>query len=215
MNREVPKEHLQGFTAQRWGKFHLPFDRKRRLCYHVTNDAERKMVNMATKEKLSREVRTYENEEIRVTWNPEACVHAGACVRGNSRVFDPARCPWIDLTQAPAKEIASVIGNCPSGALRVEMKNPVRIVFEEEACRSAAYRDDVQIGECEFLISGNRWTLTHTGVRPGFEGQGIARMLVEKVIEEARRRKAHIVPVCSYARKMMLGREAYRDVLAP
>ena len=81
-----------------------------------------------------------ENEEIRVTWNPEACVHAGACVRGNSRVFDPARCPWIDLTQAPAKEIASVIGNCPSGALRVEMKNPVRIVFEEEACRSAAYR---------------------------------------------------------------------------
>jgi len=170
---------------------------------------------MAAKENLNREVRTYENEEIRVIWNPESCTHVGECVRGNPLVFDPMRRPWIDLTQACAKDIAAVIDRCPSGALRAEMKTPVRIAFEEEACRSAAYRDDVQIGECEFLVSGNLWTLTHTGVRPGFEGQGIARKLVEKVIEEARRRGAVIAPVCSYARKMMLGRETYRDVLAP
>ena len=89
----------------------------------------------------------------------------------------------------------------------------MRIVFEEERNRSAAYDGEEQIGECEFSPSGDAWEITHTVVRPEYGGQGIARMLVGKVIEEARARKMKIVPVCSYAKKMMEGKEEYRDVL--
>ena len=91
--------------------------------------------------------------------------------------------------------------------------NPITIVFEEARNRSAAYVDGKQIGECEFRVSGNRWVIAHTGVRTGYGGQGIAGQLVEKVIEEARARQLKIIPRCPYARKLMTGKEAYRDVL--
>ncbi|MBR0151241.1 MAG: N-acetyltransferase [Synergistaceae bacterium] len=89
----------------------------------------------------------------------------------------------------------------------------VSIVFEENANRSAAYDGHNQIGECEFTVSSGTWTITHTGVRPEYGGQGIARRLVEKVIEEARSRSVKIIPVCSYAVKLMEGSEEYSDVL--
>ncbi len=95
-----------------------------------------------------------------------------------------------------------------------ELKGNIAIVFEEDAHRSAAYAGGAQIGECEFSPSGDVWTITHTGVRPSHEGRGIAGKLVRKVIEEARARKRKIRPVCSYAQKMMNGKEEYKDVLS-
>ena len=89
----------------------------------------------------------------------------------------------------------------------------LNITFDPAACCSEAYIDGVQVGECEYIDDGGVWTITHTGVRPEFGGRGIARMLVEKVIEEARARQKKIRPICSYAAKMMNGKEEYGDVL--
>lgn len=36
--------------------------------------------------------KTFENEHIKVFWNPKACTHAGICVRGNGNVC--SRMPW-------------------------------------------------------------------------------------------------------------------------
>ena len=157
--------------------------------------------------------KTYENDEIEVFWNPTICQHAGKCAGGNRSVFDPKRRPWIDLSQASAKEIAAIIDQCPSKALQYELKNSVSIVFEENSNRSAAYKDEKLIGECEFSASEKMWVIAHTGVRPAYEGQGIARKLVESVIEAARTKKVKIVPLCPYAKKMMAGKEEYKDVL--
>jgi predicted GNAT family acetyltransferase len=92
-------------------------------------------------------------------------------------------------------------------------RRPVEVVFEQGNCRSAAYLDEEQIGECEFLVKGNEWTIVHTGVRPEFGGQGIAKRLVECVIKAARMEGAKIRPLCSYAERMMMGKDEYRDVL--
>ena len=169
---------------------------------------------MSKREELeARGFKTYENEEIQVFWNPSLCQHAGKCARGLPGVFDPKRRPWVDLTQGSAKEIAAIIDQCPSKALQYELKNPVTVVFEEACQRSAAYKDGKLIGECEYCFAGGKWAITHTGVRPAYEGQGIARRLVEKVIEEARTRDVKILPLCPYAQKVMLGKEEYKDVL--
>ena len=78
---------------------------------------------MSKKEELEkRGYKTYENDDIRVFWNPEVCEHAAECVMGNINVFDPSRRPWIDLSKAPAKEIAEIIDRCPSKALQYELK---------------------------------------------------------------------------------------------
>lgn len=94
-----------------------------------------------------------------------------------------------------------------------KMKDPVAVVFEEAANRSVAYKEGELIGECEFSVSEQIWIIDHTGVLPAYGGQGIARRLVEKVIEEARARQIKILPLCSYASKMMEGKTEYQDVL--
>ena len=90
----------------------------------------------------------------------------------------------------------------------------ITIVFEEGQNRSAAYDGDKLIGECEYIPTDNTWSITHTGVREAYGGKGIARMLVLKVIEAARSKGVKINPVCSYAQKMMNGKEEFQDVLA-
>ena len=169
---------------------------------------------MSKREELEAQgYKTYENDEIQVFWNPNVCQHIGKCAGGNRSVFDPKRRPWIDLSQAPAKEIAAIIDQCPSKALQYELKNQVSVVFEKDAQRSAAYKDGKLIGECEFSASERRWIIAHTGVRPAYEGQGIARRLVECVIEAARSEQVKIIPLCPYAKKMMAGKDEYKDVL--
>ena len=78
---------------------------------------------MSIKEELISEgYKAYENDEIIVFWKPDLCEHATECIRGNNNVFDVSRRPWVDLSQAPASEIAEIIDKCPSEALKYALK---------------------------------------------------------------------------------------------
>jgi hypothetical protein len=89
----------------------------------------------------------------------------------------------------------------------------MQIVFEAEQPRSAAYDKEKLIGVAEIEDTHGCWVITHTEVDPAYGGQGIARRLIEEIVAEARRAGKKIVPLCSYADKMMTGKEEYRDVL--
>ena len=113
---------------------------------------------MSMKEQLEQQgFKTYENDAICVFWRPSMCTHSGKCVMGNNAVFDPLRRPWIDLSQADTKEIAAIIDQCPSKALHYELKEAIRVVFEESKQQAAAYDGEKM-----------------TGVRPEYSGLGIA-----------------------------------------
>jgi len=90
----------------------------------------------------------------------------------------------------------------------------MQIVFEPEHFRSAAYDGETRVGVAEIEDTRGCWVITHTEVDPAYGGQGIARRLIEEIIAEARHTGKKIVPVCSYAEKMMRDREEYTDVLA-
>ena len=90
----------------------------------------------------------------------------------------------------------------------------MNIVWEAGARRSAAYDGEKRISVAEIEDEGARWVITHTEVDPAYGGQGIARRLIEEVIAAARRDGAKIVPLCSYAAKMMRRTDEYADVLA-
>ena len=89
----------------------------------------------------------------------------------------------------------------------------MQIVFEPEHFRSAAYDGETRVGIAKFEEARGCWVITHTEVDPTYGGQGIAHRLIEEVVAEARRAGKKIVPLCSYADKMMTGNAAYRDVL--
>ena len=51
----------------------------------------------------------------------------------------------------------------------------IRVVFEEAERQAAAYDGDKQIGECQYRVDGvGKWVIVHTGVRPEYNGRGIA-----------------------------------------
>lgn len=69
---------------------------------------------------------TYENDDIKVTWNLKRCIHAEECVHGLNDVFNPNQKPWIQPEKRTADEIADVIERCPTGALHYEIKKEER-----------------------------------------------------------------------------------------
>ena len=55
--------------------------------------------------------------------------------------------------------------------------------------------------------------IEHTYVGDELRGCGIARKLLDQVVETARLENRKIVPVCSYAKKVMTGNEEFKDIL--
>jgi uncharacterized Fe-S cluster protein YjdI len=66
--------------------------------------------------------KTYEGDDIDVSFDPELCEHSGECVRGLPAVFDTKRRPWILPDAADPESVAEQVRRCPSGALRFELK---------------------------------------------------------------------------------------------
>ena len=77
-----------------------------------------------------------------------------------------------------------------------------------------AWLDDVQVGELTYQrTTPERMIIDHTRVFEGFEGQGIARQLVMATVDFARQHGRTIVPVCSYAHKVLTRTDEYMDIL--
>ena len=89
----------------------------------------------------------------------------------------------------------------------------IRIEYSEKTNQSLAFHGDKIIGRCDYQIKEGKWYITHTVVMSEYGGGGIAKQLVKEVIEQARKRNIKIVPICSYAQKMMLDSDEYKDVL--
>ena len=147
--------------------------------------------------------RIYENEDITVFWDSDKCRHAKVCVHQSPTVFNKDKRPWIDIGGAPTAQIWQTVSQCPSGALTCAYNHDIKIIFDESRCSTLALDGDTEVGECCYEASADTWTIVHTGVRPEYEGKGIAKRLVFKLTEEAEKRKLSVVPVCSYAAKIL------------
>ncbi|MFG1361392.1 GNAT family N-acetyltransferase [Xanthobacter pseudotagetidis] len=59
-----------------------------------------------------------------------------------------------------------------------------------------------------------RMIITHTGVPPAFEGQGIAAQLVDAAVAAARAEGWKITPLCSYVAARFRRHPEWHDLLA-
>ena len=79
----------------------------------------------------------------------------------------------------------------------------VKIIFDKDNNQAIAYDNNLKIGECVFLESEDLWNIIHTEVNNNYQGQGIAKKLVECVIENAKKCNKKIEADCSYAKKIL------------
>lgn len=79
----------------------------------------------------------------------------------------------------------------------------IEIKFEKVNNKSVAYDNDMKIGECDFIEVEECWNIIHTEVSDLYQGQGIARRLVESIIENAKKCNKKLIAECSYAKKVI------------
>ena len=63
----------------------------------------------------------------------------------------------------------------------------IEIVFKLDENKAIAYDSENKVGECDFEKIDDIWNITHTEVDSDYQGQGIARKLVENVIENSQK----------------------------
>ena len=79
----------------------------------------------------------------------------------------------------------------------------VKIIFDKDNNQAIAYDNNLKIGECVFLESEDSWNIIHTEVNNNYQGQGIAKKLVECVIEAAKEKTKKVIAECSYAKRIL------------
>lgn len=89
----------------------------------------------------------------------------------------------------------------------------IKIIYEAENKRVAAYDGDKEIGESIYSQSKDIWIIDHTFVETDYGGQGLAGKLVAKLVEEARKAQVKIMPLCPFAKKEFDKTPEYADVL--
>ena len=66
-----------------------------------------------------------------------------------------------------------------------------------------------------YARDGDLIALQHTEVPPALEGQGIARRLVQAVLDDVRARGLAVIPNCPYVRSFLRKHPSYRDLVHP
>ena len=79
----------------------------------------------------------------------------------------------------------------------------IRIEFDIKNNKSIAFDDKIIVGVCEYIVQEEIWNIVHTEVDKNYQGQGIARRLVESIIEEAKKNNKKLIADCSYAAKVI------------
>jgi len=55
-----------------------------------------------------------------------------------------------------------------------------------------------QLGEMVVSISGNNLTVYHTEVVPEAEGKGLAKKMLQEMVDYARKNSLKVIPLCPY-----------------
>ena len=60
----------------------------------------------------------YRGQDVEVSFDLDICIHVAECLRGDPKVFQLRRRPWVLPDAGDANVIAEVVERCPSGALQ-------------------------------------------------------------------------------------------------
>ena len=79
----------------------------------------------------------------------------------------------------------------------------IQIKYLEEEKRAVAMDEEQMAGECTYVEADGRWIIEHTRVKPEYGGRGIAKLLVEEILNQAKAQGKKIEAQCSYAYKVL------------
>jgi uncharacterized Fe-S cluster protein YjdI len=79
-----------------------------------------------------RRLQVYETDQVRVTFDPNVCIHSGVCLRTLPAVFDVRRHRWVQPEHASPDAVLTAVAKCPSGALQSHLVTSVQPVARRD-----------------------------------------------------------------------------------
>lgn len=76
-----------------------------------------------------------------------------------------------------------------------------RVTLEVNKRKTGAFilnEDKEQLGEMAVSISGSHLTVYHTEVAPAAEGKGLAKKMLQAMVDYARQNGLKVIPLCAY-----------------
>jgi predicted GNAT family acetyltransferase len=90
----------------------------------------------------------------------------------------------------------------------------IQIIESESKGMSLAKENDNQVGSMTYSIAGPELIIIdHTEVDPAYNGKGVGKQMLYKIVEMARQKNIKIIPLCPFAASMFRKLEEIRDVL--
>lgn len=108
----------------------------------------------------------YTNNQIKVFWKAELCIHSEICVNSLNAVFNPKQKPWINMQAASTEKIIIAVNNCPSGALTYKWKDEME---EQKQNEQALTNIKVNAGG-PYLVKGRVTLIDKDGTETVKEG---------------------------------------------
>ena len=99
-----------------------------------------------------------------------------------------------------------------------EVYDEIDVNFYEDDKQGKAYVGDLENPDAEmvfYMKDDNTMVVEHTEVKENMRGRGVARLLLDVVVDVARDRRLKIIPVCAYTKSVFDKEPAIRDVLYP
>ncbi|MBS9525865.1 N-acetyltransferase [Litoribacter alkaliphilus] len=92
----------------------------------------------------------------------------------------------------------------------------MEILLKDDGTKGFAMsrEDDKRVGMMTYSIAGkNLIIIDHTDVDPEFNGKGVGKQMLYKIVEMAREKNIKIVPLCPFAASIFRKSDDIRDVL--
>ena len=89
----------------------------------------------------------------------------------------------------------------------------ISVTNNPERSRYEVAVDGVRAAYSTYELEGGRVLVTHTVVRPQFEGRGIGSRLARFAVEDIRDRGLRIKPVCTFTRSWLRAHPEYESIV--
>ena len=90
----------------------------------------------------------------------------------------------------------------------------IKLTEDETKGYAIAKEDGTKAGEMTYSIASQSLIIIdHTEVAPAFNGQGVGKQLLYKIVEMAREKNIKIMPLCPFANAMFQKFADIQDVL--
>jgi len=95
----------------------------------------------------------------------------------------------------------------------VEIEPEVTVVDNRERGRYEALIDGQPAAYSTYELEPGRVVITHTVVRPKFEGRGVGSRLAKFAVDDVRNRGLRIKPVCEFTRAWLRRHPEYESIV--